>query len=96
MEMVVSQHIANSIRRQKYDWEEVPENSMGLVPMDESKWEGSFVDTCDQLGIVQTEEDALWAGAFDTMEDVQGVMQTEEDAAWSGSFVEMQDLPRIN
>lgn len=72
MEMVVSQHIANSIRRQKYDWEEVPENSMGLVPMDQAKWEGSFVDTCDQLGIVQTEEDALWAGAFDTMEDVQG------------------------
>lgn len=92
MEMVVSQHIANSIRRQKYDWEDVPDNSMGLVPMDQAKWDGSFVDMGDQRGVVHTEEDALWVGAFDSMEDVQGVVQTEEDAAWSASFIEMQDL----
>lgn len=91
-------HGANSLALkdpQEYDYTDVPTGSLfpDRVPMDQAKWEGSFVDTDDQLGIVQTEEDALWVGAFDTMEDSQGVVQTEEDAAWSGSFVEMQDLP---
>ena len=89
-------HGANSLALkdpQEYDYTDVPTGTVfpDRVPMDTPKWEGSFIETGDQLWIVQTEEDALWAGVFDTMEDVQGIVQTEEDAAWSASIVEFQD-----
>lgn len=90
-------HGANSLALkdpQEYDYNNVPTGSLfpDRVPMDQEKWDGTLVEMGDQLGIVQTEEDAAWVGAFDTMEDVQGIVQTE-DAAWSASFVEIQDLP---
>lgn len=95
--MILTHHGMNSLLRdpQEYDYTDVPTGTVfpDRVPMDQAKWDGSFVDMDDQRGVVQTEEDAVWVGAFDSMEDVQGVVQTEEDAAWSASFVEMQDLP---
>lgn len=95
--MILTHHGMNSMTRdpQEYDYTDVPTGTVfpDRVPMDTPKWEGSFVATGDQLGIVQTEEQAGWIGAFDTIEEAYGIVQTEEDAAWSGSIIEMQDIP---
>ena len=54
----------------EYDPNDIPpDNSLQLVPLDRNAWFGAFDIMGDQLGIVQTEEQAGWFGAFDEMED---------------------------
>lgn len=76
----------------EYDPNDIPpDNSLQLVPLDRDVWFGAFDGIKDQLGIVQTEEQAGWIGAFDDIKDQSGIVQTEEQAGWIGAFDEMED-----
>lgn len=89
MEMVVSQHIANSIRRQKYDWEDVPENSMGLVPMDEPTWAESMPSSREQDAVL-IDDSASWSKGYVSGSEQEAILISDLPT-WSESVVSMEE-----
>lgn len=89
MEMVVSQHIANSIRRQKYDWEDVPDNSMGLVPMDEPTWAESMPSSREQDAILISDQ-PTWAESMPSSSEQDAILISDQPT-WSESVVSMEE-----
>lgn len=74
---------------QKYDWEEVPENSMGLVPMDEPTWAESMPSSREQDAVLISDQ-PTWSEGYVSGSEQEAILISDQPT-WSESVVSMEE-----